>query len=484
MNISNAIATFGIASISVNTLAFAQEKVEKPNILLAISDDQSWCDAGAYENRVIKTPGFDKIAQEGILFSHAYCAVPSCTPSRAAILTGQEIWRLEEGGQLFGTLPSKYSTYTRLLEENGYKVGFTRKGWGPGNFKAGGHEHNPAGFRYESFQSFIDSVPEGTPWCFWFGTYDAHRPYEKGSGSAAGIPADSISVPKFLPDISEVRSDLADYYFEIQRFDSELNEMLEILENRNHYENTLIIVTSDNGMPFPRCKATLYDHGVRVPLAICWDNKIKGGRTTDDFVSLTDIAPTILEAAGIQVPDEMTGKSLIKILRSERSGPVSTERDFICAGRERHAWCRKNGAGYGSRMIRTKEFLYIRNYNPARWPAGIPTIITNEGSFGDIDYSPTKEYLVNNLSNPQMLIYFQLSFAKRPPEELYDCQSDPDQIYNIAYKEEYGEIKEVLSKKLTGYLVQTKDPRETSGPVKWDDYLYYGRHDWKTNPGR
>ncbi|MGQ8335143.1 sulfatase family protein [Sunxiuqinia sp. A32] len=460
-------------------------KGTRPNILLAISDDQSWCHAGAYGDKIIKTPAFDKIAKNGVLFNHAYCASPSCTPSRAGILTGQDIWRLEEGAQLFGTLPSKFKTYTEILERSGYNVGFMKKGWGPGSVEQSGRSHNPAGPKsYENFDEFISSVPPGTPWCFWYGSYDPHRTYEKGFGERSGINADIINVPEFMPNVPEVRSDIADYYYEIQRFDNEFGEILFTIEKQNETENTLIVVTSDNGMPFPRAKATLYDYGVRMPLAISWKNHFPSNRVVDDFVSLTDLAPTFLKVAKVSIPAEMTGKSLLPLLESNNSGLIDPNRDFILTGKERHAWCRQEGVGYGSRMLRTKNYLYVRNYYADRWPAGDSSIVTNEGSYGDIDASPSKSFIINHKDDPEYSKYFDLSIGKRSKEELYNCLADPFQMNNIAELTEFQEIKNELSQKLTSYLQYTNDPRETNQDVKWDELPYYGRHDWETNPGR
>ena len=160
--------------------------VSRPNILLAISDDQSWLHAGAYGDPVVQTPAFDRIAREGVLLTHAFCAAPTCGPSRSAILTGQPIWRLEEGGNIHSTLPSKFEVYTELLEEAGYVVGYTRKGWSPGRLEPGGRTRNPAGKRFDEFDTFLRRVPAGQPFCFWLGSFDPHRPYKLGSGRAAG----------------------------------------------------------------------------------------------------------------------------------------------------------------------------------------------------------------------------------------------------------------------------------------------------------
>ena len=285
---------------------------QRPNILFCLSDDQSYPHASAYGEPVIKTPVFDRVAREGVLFTQAYCAAPSCTPSRSAILTGQDIWRLGQGGQLFGTLPAEHPVYTELLAGSGYHVGYMDKGWAPGNVQAGGRTSNPAGARFKSFQEFLGKAPEGKPWCFWFGSRDPHRGYKKGSGVRAGMDPAKVQVPAVFPDTPEVRSDICDYFFEIQRFDRQIGEMLELIEKAGQLDNTLVVITSDNGMPFPRAKANLYDLGTRMPLAIRWPKRIPGGRTVDDFVNLTDLAPTFLEAAGLTPPEAMTGRSLLQ----------------------------------------------------------------------------------------------------------------------------------------------------------------------------
>lgn len=462
--------------IACPAFSLADDKQDRPNILFCISDDQSFPHMSAYGAPGLETPVFDRIAKEGVLFMHAYCAAPSCTPSRSAITTGQDIWRLGEGGQLFGTLPVEHPTYTDLLAEAGYAVGYNRKGWGPGRVNEGGRKTNPAGpIKVKTFKEFMQQVDDDQPWCFWFGSQDPHRGYKKGSGIASGIDPSKVRVPGVFPDTPEVRSDICDYFFEIQRFDREVGEMLAMLEEAGQLDNTIVVVTSDNGMPFPRAKANLYDLGARMPLAIRWPKKMPGDRTADDFVSLIDLAPTFLEAAGLDVPKQMNGKSLMPILTSEKSGDVVEGRDYIVTGRERHAWCRINGKGYPARMIRTKDFLYIRNYEPDRWPAGTFRIRTNEGHYGDIDGSPTKNLLIEGKDDWPKL--FELSFGKRPAEELYDCRTDPDQVKNLASDPAHQATLKRLSDILDERLKETGDPR-SAGQAPWDDLPYYGNNRW------
>jgi len=448
---------------------------KKPNILFAISDDQSWLHAGAYGDNVVKTPVFDRVARQGVLFNHAYCASPSCTPSRGGILSGQHIWRLRQGGQLYGSLPADIPVYTDLLQENGYHVGYTRKGWGPGPIKPGGRKTNPAGPKsYNSFQKFLQENQNNNPWCFWFGSHDPHRSYEPGSGVASGMKLQDVSLPPVLPDSPEIRSDICDYYFEIQRFDKEVGQILDLIKQKGQLENTLIVITSDNGMPFPRAKANLYDLGTRMPLAIAWKDHIPPRRIIDDFVSLTDLAPTFLQAADVKIPKPMTGKSLLPILLGNQSGRVDLARDHVVTARERHAFVRPGGLSYPSRAIRTHQYLYIRNYKPDRWPGGDPPL------FGDIDiwdlktYGPTKEYMMKYRSAPHVKHLFKLSFLKRPAEELYDLKIDPHQINNIAGNPQYYRIKKQLAKRLVAYLKKTHDARETDAEPMWDTWPYDG----------
>jgi len=277
------------------------------------------------------------VAREGVNFTHAFCSSASCTPSRGALLTGQDFWRLEEGANLWSRWPNKFAVYPDLLAKAGYHLGLKGKGWGPGDFKFGGREHNPAGPAYRDFATFLKSVPPGKPFCFWFGSQDPHRPYERGAGVKSGHHIEDVKVPPFLPDTPSVRSDILDYVFEIERFDRDVGAMLKLLEDADQLDNTLIIVTSDNGFPFPRGKATCYDAGTRMPLAIRWPARVKADRVVEDFVSLTDLAPTILEAAGLKPPPEMTGRSLWPLLTSGSAGQVDPKHDKVFFGRERHA---------------------------------------------------------------------------------------------------------------------------------------------------
>ncbi len=470
--LTSCVGTVGVIALS-DKFIFDKAKAKRPNILLALADDWSWPHASIAGAKVIKTPTFDRIAREGVMFTNAFVTAPSCTPSRASIVTGQYHWRLEEAANLHSTLDKKFQVYPDLLEKAGYYVGSSRKGVAPANIEAGGRKNNPVGLGYEKLQLFLQARPAEKPFCYWFGSRDPHRPYKEGSGIASGMDINKIDVPACLPDSREARSDICDYYWSVQRFDRHLGRLLETLEKAGELDNTILVVTSDNGMPFPRCKANLYDFGTHVPLAVRWPGKIKGGRVVEDFVSLQDLAPTFLAIAGSKPPAAMTGKSLMNVLTSDKSGQVDKSRDKAFTGKERHNMCRRDNGGYPSRAVRTKDFLYIRNFEPDRWPAGDPDAISTQGAYGDVDASPTKTYMLEHKDEPQVKHLFELAFGKRPAEELYDLNKDPNQMNNVAGNAEYAEMKSKLASILTKELKATKDPRTLGKGDVFDNYPYY-----------
>ena len=473
---------------------------DRPNILFCISDDQSYEHTSANGDPVVRTPAFDRVAREGIRFTNAYCDAPTCGPSRSAILTGQHIWRLKEAGNIHSTLPAEFATYTDMLANAGYFVGSTGKAWSPGKLEPGGRTVNPAGPIFAdrrlkpphgsiankdyagNFGDFLAKRPEKTPFCFWLGTHESHRGFELGVGAKTGKDPAKAVVPGYFPDHPIVRNDLLDYLVEVEYFDTVVANAIEQLEKLGELDNTIIVVTSDHGMPFPRAKASLYDAGTRVPLAIRWPAGIvEPGRVSESFVNLSDLATTFLEAAGLERHTSMTSRSLMGQLKNE-----STSKGFANAwiAMERHDGCRRGGKGYPCRAIRNAGFLYIKNYEPSRWPAGDPdaSVCARAIPFGEVDSSPTKSLLMDEQKRYQR--YYDLAFAKRPTEELYDLKTDPDQLNNVAGVAKYANTLTDLRVALRDYLVKTKDPRETGGDVLWDYYPYYGMRrnkDWKVD---
>lgn len=389
------------ALIGLNQPLIAQEKIsKKPNILFAIADDAGWKHFGAYGCKWVKTPAFDRVAKNGILFNNAYTPNGKCAPSRSCIITGRNSWQLEEAANHSPDFPAKFKTYIETLSDNGFFVGYTGKGWGLGNpGQINGKERDLTGTPFEEFKlnpptkqisnvdytknfdAFLKARPKNQPFCFWYGSKEPHRAYEFRSGAKlGGMDIKNIDeVPAFWPDNEVVRNDMLDYAFEIEYFDKQLQNILKLLEESGELANTIVIVTSDNGMPFPRVKGQVYEYSNHSPLAIMWPNGIKNpGRVVDDMVSFIDFAPTYLELAGIcenkSGMQKLTGKSLTDILYSEKSGVVNKKRNFQLVGKERHDVGRPNDEGYPVRGIIENGFLFLHNFKIDRWPVGNPEL--------------------------------------------------------------------------------------------------------------
>lgn len=464
---------------------------ERPNILFCIADDASWLHFGAYGNTWVKTPGFDRVANEGLLFTKCYTPNAKCAPSRACILTGRNTWQLDEACNHMPYFPMKFKTYVEALGEHGYHVGKTMKGWAPGVAQnADGSPRELTGSDYSkrkakppttgisnndyaaNFADFLDANSEGKPFCFWYGCVEPHRRYEYGSGVAKGKKklSDLQDVPEMWPDNETIRNDLLDYAYEVEHFDLHLKRMLTILEERGQLENTLVVVTSDNGMPFPRVKGQEYELSNHLPLAIMWKDGIKSpGRKIDDFVNFIDYAPTFLEVAGVQQADSgmqsITGRSLVEYFQTDKSGSVFPERNHVLIGKERHDVGRPNDQGYPIRGIIKNGMLYLKNFEPDRWPAGNP-----ETGYLNCDASPTKTEILNLWRSGKETFFWDMAFGKKVSEELYDLRVDPDCLDNLASGSSHAALKAELQAQLFQELKDQGDPRLNGKPEIFDNY--------------
>jgi len=491
---------------------------DRPNILFAFADDWG-CYASAYArldprpsaNDVVRTPHFDRLAHDGVLFKHAFVTAPSCTPCRSSLLSGQYFFRTGQGAILQGAIwDLAIPSYPLLLRDAGYHIGETYKVWSPGTprdapYGSGDHGFEKAGGRFNqfsqnvtrmvqagksveeakqvlldevagNFQAFLDANPDGKPFCYWFGPTLVHRKWTKGSGKEYwNIDPDDLEgkLPEFLPDVHPVRQDFADYLGEVQAFDAGLGVLLELLTENGQRDNTIVVVSGDHGAPgFPGGKCNLYDFGVRVPLLVAMPGQ-KKGRVVDDLVNLMDLAPTFLEMGGVDVPDVMTGTSLVPLLESRKNGQVDPARTWVITGRERHvARARDGQLPYPQRALRTTEYLYIINFKPDRWPMGNPYNLTAENTpdtttlenntfatFGDLDGSPTKAWIIERRDQEEWKPYYEYAFNKRPGEELYLLAEDPDQVHNLAADPTYAEVKARLRQQLLDELRRLEDPR-------------------------
>jgi len=468
----------------------SEEPTKRPNILFAIADDVSFPHMGAYGTSWVKTPNFDWVAENGLLFQHAYTPNAKCSPSRAIILTGRNSWQLEEAANHVPYFPAKFKTFFEVLKEEGYFTGHVAKGYAPG--KPGTIDGQPrelVGPAYNSikttppttgigrfdyadnFRDFLQKRDQEQPFCFWYGSFEPHRAYEYGTGSRLGGKSvqDLDSIFAFYPETDSVRNDILDYAYEIEYFDQHLGKMLQLLRESGELANTLVIVTADNGMPFPRAKGQAYERSNHLPLAMMWgDNIIDPGRVIEDFISFADFAPTVLDIAGIESTaagmQPFEGHSIVNIFHNTNA---TEKRPHMIIGKERHDIGRPDDGGYPVRGIVTKDYLYLMNFKPERWPGGNP-----ETGYLNCDGSPTKSAILHSKRYDGEAFYWDLSFGKRPAEELYHIATDKDCIKNLAGQEDVLEIQAQLKEQLIAALKAQQDPRILGNGDIFDNYIY------------
>ena len=506
-----------VSFIEAPTRSFAVEK-KSPNILFFFADDwgryasiYSEVNGKGGINDVVRTPNFDSVARQGVLFRNAHVNAPSCTPCRSSLLSGQYFWRTGRGAILRGAVwDEAIPAFPLLLRDAGYNIGKSYKVWSPGtpvDAPFGGQKYafQKAGGRFNqfsqnvtkmiadgkaidaakeelygeirsNFSEFLTSRESGKPFCFWFGPTNVHRSWTKGSGKKLwNIDPDSLKglMPPYLPDVPEVREDLADYFGEIAAWDNGIGVLLAELDKTGERDNTLIVISGDHGAPgFPHGKCNLYGFGTGVSLAISGPG-VQGGRVVDDFVNLTDLAPTYLEAAGLPIPPVMTGRSLWPVLKSDKSGLVDSTRTWVATGRERHVEiARADYSPYPQRALHTADYLFIVNFHPERWPLGDPYGLDSESpptaaqitattrvTLPDDDAGPTKAWLVGQRNSPEWKSHFDWVYGKRPKYELYDLRKDPHETKNVAEDPAYATIHAQLEKQLMDELSRSGDPR-------------------------
>jgi N-sulfoglucosamine sulfohydrolase len=436
--IRNMCAGLGMAGIAGTTNfagflpdAAAAAGRSRPNFVFLISDDQSYSGASCDGNPAVHTPNIDRLAREGLRFERGFAPSPSCSPSRSAILTGESPH--ETGTSRFRSPmpPAQKTTLEYLKEANYYTAAFKKvhqgtEFWNRWDFKG---LHKP-------IHTFFQARPKDRPFYLHIGYHDPHRPYLPGERYPEKNPRSSIKVPDFLPDTPAVRKDISHYYEAIERLDVKVGHLLALLENYGLVENTLVIFTSDQGKAFPGAKGTLYDPGLHIPLIARWPGKIKPGRVSSDLVSLVDLAPTWLQAAGVPVPKSMDGKSFLPLLLGRNFKP----REAVYAERNFHTHLDL------IRCVRTTRYKLIQNYLPE-----IPYL-----PLSDIARSPSWRSIENlahqgKLSPKLVQRYFK---TPRPREEFYDLQNDPSEMNNLAkdpkFKAELLHLRGLLSRWMIG----------------------------------
>jgi N-sulfoglucosamine sulfohydrolase len=474
--------------------------VQAPNILFIIADDIGREMFGAYGSDYVETPNFDRLAKQGILFTNAFTTNGKCAPSRASILTGRHFFQLGSAACHMNDFPAELKTFPDVLAGAGYFCGFTGKGWAPGRWRIGGRKTHPngkpfskimyadgyksrVGFREElnlkdyknvnmrtvgkftqeqmrelvfsgnvwntdysaNFDHFLKEKPAKKAFCFWYGSHDGHRPWLAGAGKKYKKNSARVKVPPYYPNTEIVRNYILDIAVEAELFDAQIGEAVALLKKHKLYENTVIVITSDNGTDTFRGKGDTYPVNMNMPLAIIYPGA-KKSFISKAHINFSDFAPTFLDIAGIKAPASMTGRSFKALLENK---PYRDDNIMFC-GRETYG----KKFTYPSRALLKDGLYYIRNYYHDRFfPMGklSPEDQDEHDLFRQI-------MLMKNKHNDNS--YFRLCFERRPYEELYDIKSDPFCIKNLAANPEYARRKSLIAKALTDKLRAAKDPRE------------------------
>ncbi len=442
----------------------------RPNFVVLIADDMNWDDNGPYGHPSIRTPNLDRLAREGMLFRNAFLTASSCSPSRSSIITGR--YPHNTGAeQLHWPLPPSQVTFVEKLKEAGYWTAAAGK-WHLGDAVKDRFdlvvEADPSGFQLPTAQQgsaekpamvandasgssdwipVMRKRPTDKPFFLWLASLDPHRDYRHGIIDPPHQPED-VRLPPHLPDTPEGREDLALYYDEITRFDDYVGKVLDELEKQGVAENTLVLFFSDNGRPFPRDKTTLYDGGIKTPWIVRWPGNVAAASVTDSIVSAVDIAPTVLEFAGLPAAPTFEGTSFAPIL----SDPAQSIREYAFAEKHWHDY------EDHVRAVRSKDYKYIRNdYTDLANTPGADAVRS-------MTYRAMQRlYKEGKLTEAQKAPFL----TPRPAEELYEMNSDPFELKNLAgdpgHKETLEKFREVLAEwtKETGdYIPSKRTPDE------------------------
>ena len=436
----------------------SESLAEQPNVIVFIADDVSWNDYGCYGNGFARTPNIDRLAEDGIRFDQAFLTASSCSPSRASIITGRYPHNNGKAAELHLPIAANLPWFPELLREAGYYTALSGKNHmtvdsqlgidtDTSRKKAfdlidGGRVSGNSG-GHANWRKIANERPKDKPFFFWFAAYDAHRQWDADRqwDTAAYGPEHSpeqVVVPSFLVDDTETRRDLASYYNEVTRFDHFIGEVVEELKEQNVLDNTLILVLADNGRPFPRAKTRLHDSGMKTALVAHWPAGIQQAGATRSLVSVIDIAPTVLSAAGLKTPPSCQGVPMQPIFASQ----TAEVRKYAFS---EHNWHDYEAHG---RSVRDGQFLYIKNNRPYEMWQGP----------ADSVRSPSHNSLREGNTAANLNLAQQDVFLKpRPAEELYLVGDDSDQLTNLASDVRYADDLRRLRKLLVTWSKETGD---------------------------
>ena len=432
--------------------AGAQGQATPPNFVLFIADDVSWDDFGCYGNEVVQTPNIDRIAGRGLRFTNAFLTTSSCSPSRNSIITGRYPHNTG-AAELHTSPPETMLAFPKWLKERGYYTVLAGKShMGPFAYREFDRvlDKNTGDGGEAHWVSSLEERPKDRPFFMWFAALDAHRVWGENRFSGTHHP-DDITPPPYLADDEATRRDLASYYDEITRFDYYVGEVERVLREQGVLDNTVLLIMADNGRPFSRCKTRLYDSGIQTPFIVTWGAGIPAAPATcHRLISAVDIAPTLLDLAGIAPPETIQGHSFKRLLLD----PQAPFRDRVFA---EHNW---HDFEAHERMVRTDDFLYIRNFRP-QFPNQGPADVVNSDSHAAL----VERKAAGRLSAPQADMFI----TPRPYEELYDCRSDPMQLVNVAGTPRYQRALLLMRGLLDDWMARTDDSVPDDLTVDWYD---------------
>lgn len=456
--------------------SFAKETDERPNIIFFIADDVSWNDYGCYGNSAARTPNIDALAKNGIRFDQAYLTTSSCSPSRSSIITSRYPHNNGKAAELHQPITWNIPWFPELLRKAGYYTALSGKHHmtsttGPNgetrpkpfdHVDGGKTKQNGGG--HANWISTTQNRPKDKPFFFWFAAYDAHRGWDadrqwKADEYGPMHEPEDVIVPPFLIDDDATRTDLASYYNEVTRFDHFIGLVVKELKTQNALDNTLIYILADNGRPFPRAKTRLHDSGMKTALVAHWPKGIKSKRnTSNSLVSVIDLAPTVLNAAKLEIPQSMQGVSMMPLL----AGKSNSIRKYAFS---EHNWHDYEAHGRG---IRGDGFFLIRNFRP-KLPWQGPADSVRSPSHVSLQSHRDK----NKLKPAQKDVFL----TPRPEIELYDLKSDPHQLTNLAGDSQFAKQQSKLKETLSIWMKETHDSvpdeishdsfdRETGKPLR------------------
>lgn len=427
-----------LAMLLLSGIVCTLSSAAKPNMVFFIADDISQEDFGCYGHPTIKTPNIDALAVGGMRFDNAYLTISSCSPSRCSILTGR--YPHNTGApELHTKLPEGQIRFPELLRKAGYYTVLSGKNHMIGRSDRAFDKITKGGGLggEEDWVKHVQKRPEGKPFFFWFASTDAHRAWQE-SADAPVYRSEDVVVPPYLVDTKAVREDLASYYHEVSRFDYFIGLVTAELEKQGVLDHTMIVVAADNGRPFPRCKARLYDSGIKTPWVVSYPQMVKRPSVTKSLVSAIDLSATCLELASVKKPSCIQGQSFIPILKD----PEARIRDLVFAEQNWHVF--KNHV----RMVRLGDFVYMRNNYPEQ--ANLSLESTDH-------YTSGKELWQAHAAGKTTRKQQHIFANPCPVEELFQLSKDPEQFTNLVENPDYATVLKRARQQLAIWTKQTGD---------------------------